>query len=234
MRRLIHPEPSFAARRNVRLTYTASFSEMKALLLDVDGVVIDSISVHREVWRCWAQSHGLDVEEVWRATFGRRPEDTVALAAPGLDPAVERYALDSLLKSHESAIKTVPGARSLLAKLASTPWALVTSQNRSVTVERFERLGLPVPAVIVCGEDVTHGKPHPECYLQASKELDVRPAECIVIEDAPAGIAAARAAGCRVIAITTTHPPEACAEADEILDDLEQAANRVDRLLEVG
>lgn len=200
---------------------------MVAVLFDVDGVLIDSLDVHRDVWRTWAEVHGLDSEAVWGATFGRRPEDTMALVAPELDPIVERRALDRLLNSREADIETFPGARGLLARLGSTPWAVVTSGSRDVTMKRFRRLGLPLPVVGVCGEDVQLGKPDPEGYLQACRRLDVAPEDCIAIEDAPTGIAAAGAAGCMVIAVTTTHSREACAEAHEIVEGLEQLELRI-------
>ncbi len=199
------------------------------MLFDVDGVLIDSLSVHRKVWSQWAWSRDLDVETVWRATFGRRPEDTVASVAPGLDAVRERAYLDRLLERHEGEVRALPGAAVLLDGLGELPWAIVTSGSRAVTINRFKRLGLPLPRVAVCGEDVQHGKPHPQGYLRASAELGVLPLDCVVVEDALAGIAAARAAGCHVLAITTTHHAGACIEADEILADLVEVAAWIDR-----
>jgi sugar-phosphatase len=202
-----------------------------AIAFDVDGVLIDSASVHRTVWAIWSQSHELDVDVVWRATFGRRPEDTVVETGRGLDPVAERLVLDRLLAEHEHRIAALPGAKALLEGLGSTPWALATSGSRAVTIQRFHRLGLPLPSQGVFGEDVQDGKPSPECYLRASEQLGIAPADCVVVEDAPAGIAAGRAAGCRVLALTTTHPSEALVEADEIYDDLPAVATRLATLL---
>jgi sugar-phosphatase len=204
---------------------------MTAILFDVDGVLIDSLSVHRQVWRAWAESHRLDAEIVWRATFGRRPEDTVAITAPGLDPVVERRALDAHLQALETEMAAMPGAAGLLARLGGTPWAVVTSGSRDMTTRRFARLGFPMPSVAVFGEDVKRGKPDPECYREASERLQLRPADCIAIEDAPAGITSARSAGCHVIAITSTHAASGCADAHEILGGLEQVAARLAPLL---
>jgi len=199
------------------------------MLFDVDGVLIDSLSVHRKVWSQWARNRDLDVETVWGATFGRRPEDTVASVAPGLHAVQERAYLDRLLERYEGDVVALPGAAVLLDGLGELPWAIVTSGSRTVTINRFKRLGLPLPQVVVCGEDVQHGKPHPEGYLRASAELGVPPADCVVVEDAPAGITAARAAGCHVVAITTTHHAAACEDADEILTDLVEVAAWMDR-----
>jgi sugar-phosphatase len=202
-----------------------------AIAFDVDGVLIDSASVHRRVWAAWAESHGLDDDVVWRATFGRRPEDTVLGIGHGLDPVAERRALDRLLARHEHRIGALPGAKALLEGLGSTPWAVATSGSRVVTMERFHRLGLPLPPVGVFGEDVEHGKPAPECYLRASEQLGVSPADCIVVEDAPAGIAAGRAAGCWVLAVATTQPRGALAEADEVHENLQDVTGRLMALL---
>ncbi|HEY8986311.1 MAG TPA: HAD family hydrolase [Streptomyces sp.] len=105
-----------------------------AVLFDVDGVLLDSTAVHRRVWDAWSRTHALNPETVWPLTFGRRPEDTVADAAPHLDPAVERRFLDDLLAREHHAIRPMPGAASLLAALSRTPWAIVTSNTRPFVV----------------------------------------------------------------------------------------------------
>ena len=203
---------------------------MRAVTFDVDGVLVDSAAVHRRVWTAWAHRHGLDPEAVWRATFGRRPEETVEEMGRELDPVVERRVLDGLLAEHERGSSAFPGARALLEGLG-TPWGVVTSGGRELTRARFERLGLPFPSSGVFGEDVRRGKPDPEGYLRACAQLEVVPADCVVVEDAPAGVAAARAAGCRVLAVTTTHLPAALAGADEVHDGLASVTSRLRALL---
>jgi mannitol-1-/sugar-/sorbitol-6-phosphatase len=189
-------------------------------VLDVDGVLVDSTAAHRRVWDAWARMRGLDPAVVWRATHGRRPEDTVAEVARGLDPAAERAVLDELLAREEDAIGAMAGAHALVTAIAGAPWAIVTSGDRAVTTARLRRLGLAEPPVAVFGEDVDRGKPDPEGYERAVELLGAAPAACVVVEDAPAGVAAARAAGCRVLAVATTHPRAELAAADEVLDDL--------------
>jgi mannitol-1-/sugar-/sorbitol-6-phosphatase len=202
-----------------------------AVALDVDGVLIDSAPAHRRVWTAWADIHGLDVEVVWRATFGRRPEETVEAVHAGLSPAVERRVLDELLAAHEHRIEAFDGAHALLEALARTPWAIVTSGSRALTSQRFGRLGLPLPPAGVFGEDVERGKPDPEGYLRACRQLEVAPTDCVVVEDAPAGIAAARAAGCWVMAVATTLPGAALGDAHEVHDALPSVARRLATLL---
>jgi mannitol-1-/sugar-/sorbitol-6-phosphatase len=202
-----------------------------AVIFDVDGVLIDSAAVHRRVWATWAQANGLDVDAVWRATFGRRPEDTVTEISGGLDPDAERLVLDRLLAEHEHEVGALPGAKALLQRLEPRSWGVATSGSRAVTTDRFRRLDLPRPPVGVFGEDVARGKPAPDCYLRAGEQLGVSSADCIVVEDAPAGIAAGRAAGCRVLAVTTTHARDALAGAEEVYYDLPAVATRLAALL---
>lgn len=178
---------------------------LAAVLFDVDGVLLDSTAAHRRVWGAWSRRRGLDSETVWRLTFGRRPEDTVRDAAPHLDPATERRFLDALLAEEKDGFPAVDGAADLLHALPPTSWAIVTSGDRAPVQERFALARLPLPAVQVYGADVERAKPAPDCFLLAASRLGVSPSTCLVVEDAPAGVQAARAAGCTVVGLTTTH-----------------------------
>lgn len=179
----------------------------------MDGVLLDSTAVHRRVWDAWSLSHGLDPETVWPLTFGRRPENTVADAAPHLDPVAERRVLDALLAREHHAIRPLPGAASLLGSLSRTPWAIVTSNTRPFVEPHFTTTGLPLPTVRVYGNDVVNPKPSPDAYTLAATRLAVPPTSCLVIEDAPAGVTAGLAAGCTVIGLTTTHSATELAHA---------------------
>jgi sugar-phosphatase len=186
---------------------------ISAVLFDVDGVLLDSATAHRRVWNAWSLVHGVDPEEVWQLTFGRRPEDTVKDAAAHLDPAVERQVLDDLLAQERDGILPVDGAVGLLEALPGSSWAIVTSGDRAFVEPRFAAVGLPLPAVRVYGSDVEHAKPAPDCFALAASRLGVATSACVVVEDAPAGIRAAVAAGCTVIGLTTTHPAESLRQA---------------------
>ncbi|MFG2490442.1 HAD family hydrolase [Streptomyces caniferus] len=187
--------------------------EISAVLFDVDGVLLDSAGAHRRVWDSWSVARGLEPEKVWELTFGRRPEDTVKDAAAHLDPAAERKVLDELLAQERDSILPVPGAAELLEMLSGSPWAIVTSGDRSFVEARFAAEGLPLPAVRVYGSDVEHAKPAPDCFALAASRLGVDTSACLVVEDAPAGIRAAVAAGCTVIGLTTTHSEESLRQA---------------------
>ncbi|BAJ26609.1 MULTISPECIES: HAD-IA family hydrolase [Kitasatospora] len=181
----------------------------RAVLFDVDGVLLDSLPAYRRIWDAWARLRGLDTAHVWDRTFGRRPEDTVRDVAPALDPDAERLVLNALMHEQGDAFPAADGAAELLTALRPDRWALVTSGSRGPVHRRFALGGLPLPGVQVYGEDVRESKPHPEGYLLAARRLGVDPRHCLVVEDAPAGAAAGAAAGCAVIALTLSHPPGA-------------------------
>jgi sugar-phosphatase len=199
----------------------------EALLFDLDGVLVDSIVSVEHTWRVWAARHGLELETILRSAHGRRAFDTVQLVAPHLDAAAEVITLSAQEASTTQGLSEVPGAHALLAALPPNRWAVVTSGDRSVAEHRLQHVGLPLPAVMVCGDEVTHGKPDPEGYLAAAAKLGVAPANCVVVEDAPSGIEAARNAGMRVIAVATTHKPEELGTADLVIDALSALTARV-------
>lgn len=140
------------------------------------------------------------------------------MAAPDLDAEAEVKAFVPADEAEAVPMGPLPGAVRLLDTLPKRNWAVATSGVRRIATARLRRAGLPVPPVLVCAEDVTRGKPSPDAYLLAARELGVSPADCLVVEDAPAGVQAARAAGMTVVGLTTTHPvdqlgADACAES---------------------
>jgi mannitol-1-/sugar-/sorbitol-6-phosphatase len=178
--------------------------ECRAVLFDLDGVLVDSSRYIEELWRQWARARGLSPEPFLRVCHGRRALETIRLAAPHLDAEAE---IDAFVpESPDSEIlEPIEGAARLLQQLPSGSWAVATSGTRPTATARLRVAGLPLPDVLVCAEDVVRGKPFPDVYLIAAAKLRVPPADCLVVEDAPAGIQAARSAGMRVLAVTTTH-----------------------------
>ena len=179
--------------------------ECRAVLFDLDGVLVDSIAYVEGQWRRWAMSKGLSPEPFLRVCHGRRAMETIQLAAPHLDAVAEVAAFVPEESGDHVKLEPVKGAAHLLHMLPIGSWAVATSGTRAGAMERLKNAGLPVPGVLVCAEDVRRGKPSPEVYLLAAAGLGVSPVDCVVVEDAPAGIQAARAAGMRVVAVTTTH-----------------------------
>ena len=182
--------------------------ECRAILFDLDGVLVDSAAYVEEQWRRWAAGKGLPAEPFLRVCHGRRAIETIRLAAPHLDAEAEVAAFRPDASGNMLAIDPIQGASQLLESLPEGSWAVATSGPRADAIDRLRRAGLPSPRVLVCAEDVTRGKPDPDVYLSAARALGVSPTDCIVIEDAPAGVRAARAAGMAVVALTTTHSRE--------------------------
>jgi mannitol-1-/sugar-/sorbitol-6-phosphatase len=191
-----------------------------AVLFDLDGVLVDSAACVEHTWRCWAEQHGLDPAHVIAQAHGRRTIETVQRVAPHLSASSEAAALAATESATTEGVFEVPGARELLSQLPQHAWAVVTSGTRAVATLRILHTGLPMPHVLLCAEDLARGKPDPEGYLAAARRLGVEPAECIVMEDAPAGLEAARAAGMRAIGISGTFAPEALVHADYTIERL--------------
>jgi sugar-phosphatase len=198
----------------------------RAVLFDLDGVLVDSRECVERHWLIWAQRHDLELPVVLGQAHGRRTIDTIRAVAPMLDAEREARAFEAAEAGDVDGIVVLPGARELLSVLPGSSWAVVTSGTRSLALARLRYATLPVPSCLVTADDVEHGKPEPECYRRASELLGVAADDCVVIEDAPAGIAAARAASMRVIAVTTTHPDDELTAADVLVGSLREIAVR--------
>ena len=173
----------------------------EALLLDMDGTLVHSTTEVETVWRLWCQSHRLDPEPVLAMCHGVRSREVIRALAPQLDLAREVALLDELEIQHAGVAEPIAGARTLLGALSPARWALVTSASQRVARHRLASAGLPLPRLLIGAEDVVRGKPDPEPYLLAARQLGLAPADCLVFEDAPAGIRSALQAGCQVVQI---------------------------------
>lgn len=180
--------------------------EFAAFLFDMDGTILTSIVAAERVWANWARKHGLDVEAFLPTIHGRRTIETIAgLGLEGVDPEVEARAVTEAELEDVEGIDAIEGAAAFLAGLPANRWAVVTSAPRALAERRITAAGLPLPAVMVAAEDVARGKPAPDCFLLAAQRLGHPIDDCLVFEDAPAGIAAAEAAGASVVVVTATH-----------------------------
>ena len=192
--------PAGAATVAARMQLTAD-----ALLFDLDGVLVDSTANVERHWRDWANGNGLDADRVLSVVHGRRAIDSIREQAPHLDAERELATLVEAEMRDTSGILVFDGAADLLSSIPRGHWAIVTSGTHGVASARLRTAGLPIPEVLVTADRVSRGKPDPEGYLAAARALGFTAAGCIVVEDAPAGVEAARRAGMRCIAITTTH-----------------------------
>ncbi len=186
------------------------------VLFDLDGVLVDSTAVVVRTWHSWAEKRGFDAERIVEFAHGRKAAETIRTVAPHLDPDAEVAELERAEAENLDGVLEVGGARELLSSLPPDGWTVVTSGTRSLARGRLERLGLPLPERFVSADDVANGKPHPEAYLMGARILGVPPESCLVVEDAPAGVRAARTAGMRVMALATTYPAEDLHEADVV------------------
>jgi len=209
--------------------------ECAAILFDLDGVLIDSTACITRHWQQWAEHHNLDLAEIMSVAHGRRTVETMRLVAPHLAVQDEAQRFADMEAADAEGVVTIAGARALLDSLPAGAWAIVTSGTREVAAARLRSQRLPVPKVMVTAEDVTNGKPDPEPYLFAANKLGVPAGRCVVIEDSPAGIAAATAAGMQSLAVAFTHACHELEAATAIareLDDI-RVAGRPDGLLTI-
>ncbi|MEO3871801.1 HAD-IA family hydrolase [Nonomuraea sp. B12E4] len=204
----------------------------RGCIFDVDGVLLDSIPAYRRAWGAWAVEHDVREAAIWAVAHGRRPLDIIRAAAGKLNETASLRRFESLIRTEYEAVEALDGAHGLLERLPPAAWTTATSGNRDLVERAFARLRLPKPHTGVCGEDVSVGKPDPGCYLLAAGRMGMTPSECIVIEDAPAGVAAGKAAGMTVIAVTTTHTAKDLREADQVHGSLPEAADAI--LAELG
>jgi mannitol-1-/sugar-/sorbitol-6-phosphatase len=179
----------------------------QAVLFDLDGVLIDSTPAVARVWHRWALEHGLDPDTVVRIAHGRPSRTTIRELLPAADIDAEDREVERREMKDLEGVVLLPGARQLLNSLPLERWTIATSCTRPLAEVRLQVAGLPIPDRLVTSSDVKNGKPHPEPYQKAASALGFSPSDCIVVEDAPAGIRAGKAAGAKVIGFSTTMNP---------------------------
>jgi sugar-phosphatase len=186
----------------------------------MDGVLLDSRRVVERTWRRWADRHGISAEAILRIAHGRRTWDTLRAEVPELATSQEVAWLDAAELEDFDGIVSIPGALALVASLPPARWTVVTSAGRELATRRLASVGIMLPSHAVTSEDVQRGKPEPDGYLLAAARLGLKAEDCLVVEDAPPGVKAGRAARARVLAVTTTYARDALADADHVVSDL--------------
>lgn len=191
---------------------------------------MDSTPAVIRVWGSWAKERGFDPEKTVRQAHGRPSLATLRDLLPNGDPETENLELERREIADLDGVIPLPGVLALLEKLPHDKWTIVTSCTRPLAIVRIKAAGLPLPKVLTTSQDVTEGKPAPEPYVKGAATLGLTPSDCIVIEDAQAGIRAGKAAGARVIALRTTEadPPLRTAGADWIVDDCKSISAALD------
>ena len=176
----------------------------RALLLDMDGTLVDSGAAVGRVWRRWAAAQGLDGDAVLGVVHGRQGYASMAILLPDR-PMELNHADNRRMLAEETAdtdgVVPIEGAPAFLAALGGLPHALVTSADDALARARMGAAGLALPPVVVTAEHVTFSKPDPEGFLKGATELGAAPGDCVVLEDSEAGVAAGLAAGMRVVGV---------------------------------
>jgi sugar-phosphatase len=190
----------------------------EAVLFDMDGTLIDSTPAVVRAWTTWAIEMGLTAEQLGRH-HGVPSAGVVRAVLPPERHAAAIARINELELADVGDIVVLPGAAEALKALAEAKNAIATSCNAPLAQARIRAAGLVPPSTVVTADDVRHGKPDPEPFLLAAERLGVDPRRCLVVEDAPMGLRAARAAGCFTLAVVTTTPREAL-DADAVVDDL--------------
>lgn len=196
--------------------------ECSAILFDLDGVLCDSTKAVDREWREWAARKGVDGDAVMAIAHGVRTIEVIRRVAPHLDAEAEAAAIENHEAFDQRGVTVMPGAVELVKSIPAERWGVVTSGSRLLAEHRLPHCGVPMPRVLVTSDDVVNGKPHPEPYLKGAKGLGFEAGECLVIEDAPAGIQSARAGGMRVIGIASTYAAAKLKAADAVMRTFEE------------
>ena len=187
--------------------------QSRGLLFDLDGVLADSTPAVARVWTIFANKYGFDPEETVRRAHGRPSIATIQELLPNANHKAESAALERMEIEDIEDVVALPGAAELLHALPADRWTVVTSCTRALALVRLHASGLLIPAQMVTSNDIVNGKPSPEPYLKGAQLLGLAAADCVVLEDAPAGIRSGKAAGARVIALQTTERDSLLREA---------------------
>ena len=193
----------------------------KGLLFDMDGVLISSIGSVIRCWRVWAKRYGVPNADSYDVPHGMRAIEIVRSLRPDIDSQEGLRVIEDLELEDMADLKVLPGVKALLESLPRDRWAIVTSATHRLMLGRLAAAGLPIPERIISADMVERGKPDPEPYVRGAGLLGFEPAECIVVEDAPSGVGAGIAAGCRVLAVLGTHSAGELNAASWIASSLE-------------
>jgi sugar-phosphatase len=194
----------------------------QGILFDMDGVLVSSIGSVVRCWRRWAELYDIHNAEVYEVPHGQRAIDIVKILRPDIDPEEGLRVIEDMEMEDTADLVVLPGVKALLESLPTERWAIVTSATRRLLLGRLKAAGLPLPERIISGDMVERGKPDPEPYRRGAALLGLRPEECVVVEDAPSGLGAGVAAGCRVLGVLGTHSVEELEGASWIVPSLEE------------
>ncbi len=195
--------------------------EAAGLLFDMDGVLISSIGSVVRCWRAWCRLYDVPGADTYEVPHGMRAVEILHSLRPDIDPAEALRVIEDLELADTADLRVLPGVKALLASLPPEQWTIVTSATRRLLLGRLAAAGLPTPERLIAADDVTRGKPDPEPYRRGAELLGLDPEQCVVVEDAPSGVSAGLAAGCRVLGVLGTHTPADLSHATWLVPSLE-------------
>jgi sugar-phosphatase len=195
--------------------------QVQGILFDMDGILVSSLGSVERSWAKWGEMRGVDGAKAIQTAHGKRAIETIRLLRPDLDDVAELAVIEQIEIDDTEGLVVLPGVQALLASLPEGSWTICTSATKRLARVRMEYAGLTPPEHFISADMVEHGKPHPEPYLRGAALLGFAPERCLVIEDAPAGCAAGKAAGATVLATLFSHTKEQLAEADYLVESLE-------------
>ena len=203
--------------------------EAAGLLFDNDGVIVSSIGSVNRCWRKWAAHYNVPVAPDWEIEHGTRAVDVMQKLVPGINIVEGLKLIEDMELEDVADLTVLPGVKDLLESLPMDRWAIVSSATYRLLVGRLKVANLPVPERIISGDRVVNGKPHPEPYIKGAELIHAAPKDCIVIEDAPSGVRAGKAAGCRVLGVLGTHSADElrAAGVEWVVETLEHAKAEV-------
>lgn len=193
----------------------------KGLLFDMDGVLISSIGSVIRCWRRWAEMYDVPDAANYEVPHGMRAIEIVRSLRPDIDPQEGLRVIEDLELDDMAELTVLAGVKNLLEALPRERWAIVTSATHRLMLGRLAAAGLPIPKRIISADMVERGKPDPEPYVRGAGLLGFAPADCVVVEDAPSGVGAGVAAGCRVLGVLGTHSLEELKAAAWVIPSLE-------------
>jgi sugar-phosphatase len=192
----------------------------QAIFFDLDGTLIDSIKAIRKIWQEWGERNYVDNPKLLDIAISIRTAEAVRILAPHLELEQEVEFLERAEATELDGVEIIDGAKEILMSLPNGAWGIVTSLTRRTAIAKLNHTGLPIPTVLITGDDVNQGKPAPDGYILAAERLGLAADRCIVIEDTPSGIQAACAAGMAVIGLATTHPTKSIRQATFVVSNL--------------
>lgn len=190
---------------------------VSGFVFDVDATLVDTAGAIDKIWMSWAQKHGLSFERIVPHMHGRRIVETLTRVDPQFATFIHEQEVTDIAVATMKQATAIVGAVEFTNQLPIDRWAIATSGAREIAMTSLSAAGISLPHIMICAEDVSHGKPHPEPFALAVKGLNLQADQCAAFEDSPAGIASAKAAGCFTIALLTSHREDELREADLII-----------------